>query len=569
MAAWRYSILGALEIERDGDVLRVERGRPRSLLAALVLRAGGTVPLVRLVEDVWGPAAPASADDLVRVYVSQLRKVLGDDAIITRPPGYALGAGEVDAAVFERAVARADEARSSDDKAAAAADYAEALALWRGQVCADAPVYGDAAATAAALAELRLTALEHRFDLELALGRHREAVPELERAVAEQPLRERLVEQLMVALYRSGRQADALETYRSLQARLSEDLGLFPAPDLQELQGRILRQDPALDLPTDGSGTVSPRKRRRWAVAAAALAIAGIAAGLAVWLAGGGNAPHVAGESLAVLAGNDGHVVRAVQLGGRPAAVAAAGRRIAVVDLAHANLIQLDMRLHRRGSIHLRAVPHAIASDGTRIWVTNGFQGTISRIDADGRITSAFRPEAGSVGVLALAFGESSLWVGSRDGALARLRPEATQASSVLRGLRDPAAIVVAYGSVWVAQSGSVDLLRVAPATNRVVARIPLGGIPTALAAADGSIWALTPLQNQVWRVSPGSNSVRAGLSVPADATALAAAGPAVWVSAGANGTLTRVDAAGSARLGHPIAGLASDGSDLVATTNA
>src|SRR5690349_5816926 len=123
MAGLRYRILGTLEIERDGVILRVERGRPRSLLAALVLRGGETVAALRLVEDVWGPAAPASAEDLVRVYVSQLRKALDNDAIITRPSGYALGPAEVDASVFERAVGHADELRGSGEQRAAAAAY--------------------------------------------------------------------------------------------------------------------------------------------------------------------------------------------------------------------------------------------------------------------------------------------------------------------------------------------------------------------------------------------------------------------------------------------------------------
>jgi predicted ATPase/DNA-binding SARP family transcriptional activator len=247
--ALEFRILGTLEVARDGEQLRLAGRLRRSLVALLVLHVGETVSSDRLIEELW-PAYDPGARARLQVYVSQLRKIFDRDgeALETRPGGYALVVepDAVDALRFERLAAVGREMLASGEPERAARTLSEALALWRGSPLGDLAYEPFAAAAVARLEELRLGAVEDRIDAELALGRHGELVAELERLVAEQPLRERLRGQLMLALYRSGRQADALSAFREARRVLREELGLEPGPELQELQQAILRQDAAL-----------------------------------------------------------------------------------------------------------------------------------------------------------------------------------------------------------------------------------------------------------------------------------------------------------------------------------
>jgi WD40 repeat protein/DNA-binding SARP family transcriptional activator len=234
-------VLGPVEVSVDGRELAVGGGKPRALLVMLALNADSTVSTERLIDGLWGERPPASATKLVQHYVSQLRRVLatnGDGAeIVTRGRGYQLcvGAGDVDARRFERLV--------SDGAPR------EALALWRGPPLDDVAGEPFAAAEIRRLEELRLAATERAIDADLDAGRYREVVGELDALVAEEPLREKLQAQRMLALYRSGRQADALAAYRRARATLVEEIGAEPGPELRRLHDAILRQDPALAPP--------------------------------------------------------------------------------------------------------------------------------------------------------------------------------------------------------------------------------------------------------------------------------------------------------------------------------
>jgi predicted ATPase/DNA-binding SARP family transcriptional activator len=223
-------------------------GAQRALLALLLLSANQVVSSDRLIEELWGERSPESGRTALQVRVSQLRKALGDAGtlVVTRAPGYVLevDAEQLDLARFERLVAEADDA----DPPAAAAKLREALALWRGPPLADLAYESFAQPAIARLAEVRLVVTEKRIDADLALGRHAEVAAELEALVAEHPLRERMRAQLMLALYRCGRQADALAVYQGARRELVEELGLEPSPPLRELEQSILRQDPSLDL---------------------------------------------------------------------------------------------------------------------------------------------------------------------------------------------------------------------------------------------------------------------------------------------------------------------------------
>jgi DNA-binding SARP family transcriptional activator len=223
-------------VVEDGRTLSIERGRQRALLGYLLLRANEVVARERLVDALWGELPPATAVTALHGYVSRLRRVLGDGRLETRAPGYLLHVAddELDLHRFRELLA--------EDR------HEEALALWRGPALDDLAFEDFAQAEIARLEELRLSAVEGRFERELAEGRHGAIVGELAAAVRDHGLRERLAGQLMLALYRSGRQAEALEAYRQTRTRLVEELGLEPGEELGRLQRLILAHDPSLDL---------------------------------------------------------------------------------------------------------------------------------------------------------------------------------------------------------------------------------------------------------------------------------------------------------------------------------
>jgi WD40 repeat protein/DNA-binding SARP family transcriptional activator len=234
-------VLGPVEARVGDRRVAIGAGKPRALLAMLALNTGSAVPAERLIDGLWGEEPPASAPKMLQGCVSQLRKSLaasGDGAeIVTRGRGYELrlGDGDVDARRFEELVASGSPR--------------EALALWRGPPLDDVATEPFAALEIRRLEELRLTAAEQAIERDLAAGRHAEVVPELDALVAQEPLRERLHGQRMLALYRSGRQADALEAYRRARAALVDAIGVEPGPELRRLHDAVLRQDPSLGLP--------------------------------------------------------------------------------------------------------------------------------------------------------------------------------------------------------------------------------------------------------------------------------------------------------------------------------
>ncbi len=240
-----FRILGPLTAVDDGRAVELPRRKHRALLAALLLRAGETVSGDRLIEDLWGESPPRTARDALQNYVSLLRKSLGSDVLVTREGGYLLDVSpdQVDAARFERLAAEAREIDMPDGRAE---KLREALGLWRGPALADLTYEPFAAVEIARLEELRLAATQDLIDAELELGRHADLVPELETLIQEHPFDERLRGQLMLALYRSGRQAEALEAYQAARRALDEELGLEPGPPLRELEQAILRHDASL-----------------------------------------------------------------------------------------------------------------------------------------------------------------------------------------------------------------------------------------------------------------------------------------------------------------------------------
>ena len=257
-----FRLLGKLEVEADGVDLTPARPKQRALLALLLLRVGEVAAIDDLVEGLWGRHPPETAQTALHGHISALRKRLGAERIETRPPGYRLllaGGDELDAHRFERAVAAA----RTDGPSARSRKLREALALFRGEPLSDFRYEEFAGPEAVRLDELRLTVVEEQIEAELELGRHAEVVPQLERLVVDHPLRERMRAQLMLALYRAGRQADALQAFQEARTRLVDELGIDPGPELQRLERQILNHDPELAGPEALSA--EPNLARAWA----------------------------------------------------------------------------------------------------------------------------------------------------------------------------------------------------------------------------------------------------------------------------------------------------------------
>lgn len=242
-------MLGPLEALDEGRPVPLGGAKQRAVLTALLLNANRVVSTEQLADALWGDSPPDTAATALQVYVSRLRKVLPPGTIATQPPGYVLRVApeDVDLARFQRLAEEGREALARGEPRAASARLREALGLWRGPPLADLGQGATARAEIVRLEELRHAALEDRIDADLALGLHAELVGEVEALVARHPLRERLRGQLMTALYRAGRQAEALETYRAARQTLRDELGIEPSAALQRLHTAILNQAPELE----------------------------------------------------------------------------------------------------------------------------------------------------------------------------------------------------------------------------------------------------------------------------------------------------------------------------------
>ena len=271
-----FRILGPLEVWSEGRQLPLGGLKPRALLAVLLLHANEVVAADRLIDDIWGEDSPKRAAAALRVNVSRLRKTLPADVLTTGPPGYfiRIEPDELDLHRFERLVDKGGSLLARGLAAEASERLREALALWRGPALADFAYESFAQAAIARLEEIRLAAVELRIEADLALGRHDELVGELQALVAEHPLRERLRMNLMTALYRSGRQAEALDAYQTARRALVDELGIEPSAALQGLERAILRQDPSLNVAAPAAAACRRAHRnvdRSWTITHEAL----------------------------------------------------------------------------------------------------------------------------------------------------------------------------------------------------------------------------------------------------------------------------------------------------------
>ena len=263
-----FRILGPLEARDETGPVELVGGKEKALLALLLLHADRVVPIDRLVDDLWGHEVPDSARKMVQIYVSHLRKRLPDELLRTRAPGYLadLDGHSLDLRRFEELVEHGHESLVQGRAKEAAAQFNQALALWRGPALAE---FQEpfAQLESSRLEEQRLACLEERIEAELALGRHAQLVAELDALVQHHPHRERLRGQLMLALYRSGRHAEALDAFQTFRRRLADELGIDPPPRLRELEGQMLRQEQSLDHvpePRPEPASLPPKPALAW-----------------------------------------------------------------------------------------------------------------------------------------------------------------------------------------------------------------------------------------------------------------------------------------------------------------
>lgn len=260
-----FGVLGTLLVRANRADVPITGAKLRALLAALLLQANRTVSQEALVEVVWDGHPPPEALGTLRSYIMRLRRTLGEagDRVVTRPSGYAIEVedGEFDLRRFQDARARAREYAAAGDWSAVSATLTGALALWRGEPLADVPVQESLRDDIGALVEERLQATHQRIAADIELGRHEDVLAELRELTARHPLHELFRGQFMLALYRSGRQAEALAAYRAARRLLIEELGVEPTPQLQTLHERILAADPALAAPEPQAPTAGASER--------------------------------------------------------------------------------------------------------------------------------------------------------------------------------------------------------------------------------------------------------------------------------------------------------------------
>jgi len=505
-------ILGPFQAFDDsGREVGLPTGRERALLVALVLRRGEVVSVDALLEVLWGDAAPSTAVKAVQGYVSHLRRVLGSDgAIVTQPPGYVLRipAEAVDAQQFESLAAEGWRTLE-DDREAALATFDRALALWRGPALAEFAFADFAQRDITRLEELRLETLEGRFEAMLGLGRHGAIVAELETRVAEHPLRERLRGQLMLALYRSGRQVEALEVYRKGRRLLADELGLEPGVELQRLEKAMLSQDPRLDVPETRAGpkpepAAAPPShaaarhptRRRIAAAAVLIAVAAAAATFGYLLLADEPAASVVvtPPTLAVIDPATNRVVASIPVGSKPVAVAAGAGGVWVGDARDGTITRVDPETRKVvKTIGIGAPVVDLAVGLGAVWAATGGFGEVVRIDPDvGAATQRIPlgdpedpvvPSVPSVGV-----GDGRVWAGVPVG-LARIDARSGEVvDTVDLDSTQALQIAVGGGAVWVTTIAN-RAKRVEASSGRPTAEFYAGGWVYPVALGGGATW--------------------------------------------------------------------------------
>ena len=555
-----FRILGPLEVLDGGRQIPLGGAKPRSLLALLLLARGRPVSTERLIDQIWDGRRPDTAHKIVQLHVSSLRKALGEERISTVERGYVLHLkeGELDVERFEEFA----EAASGAPPDEALKQLRVAFELVRGGPLDDLRLESWVGPEVAQLEELLLSATEARIAAELALGRHREVVRELERLVAAHPDREDLLRQLMLALYRCGRQTEALDAYRRAASRLRAELGLEPSPPLRQLERAILEHDPSLDLAERAGGAPGvgvARQRPRWPLLLVGAALVAAVAIAAVVIASDGDDEESFASlppGLTILDMPSGRVVASFALEDFPyPGLNAHDGRFSISSIGITEIDPATGRKLRRINSPLDESNHHLAL-GRDIWFTG--RRDLVRVDRElGREVDRYRlvDREYPNGLVGLAAGAGSLWVASKEaGEVLRVDPANGNVQARIP-MKSPLMLAYSRGAVW-AVSDQGGLQRIDASTNSVTAAAAVPKPLFWVAAGGGFAWTANETKGTVYKVDQ-TGQIVATYRTGDGARSVSFANGSVWVANGDAGTLSAIDAASGAirtyRFGRPL----------------
>ena len=558
-------MLGPVEATANSIPLELGGPKQRALLALLLLRANEVVPRERLIDELWGEAPPTAARDTVKVYVGRLRKTLSQNGsperLVTRGGGYLLRVepDELDLRRFERLVDEGSRANADGDAKTAASILREALALWHGPPLVDLGEVPFARAEQARLEELRLAAIEERIDADLALGRASAVIPELQQLSREHPYRERLHRQLMLALYRTGRQAEALSAYQEARTTLVEQLGIEPSKDLRELERAILEHDPALEPPpiTMQSReepqvvTATDRRRRLLVVGAASIVVVGGAIG-AVLHNRADATVKVHSNSVAVIDPGSNKLVDAVDVGREPAFVAVADGRVWAGNTQDDSVTEIDASSRTTiANIPVNDPPAGLVAGQKGVWVLTGAQNegskmALIRIDPshpDGETAEVALGTTNGYPRQPLALSGSTIWApGPSKRTLVRRDPTTLAPRGAVDVGGVASAIADSPDGVWATTWGN-RLLRISPYTDRPIDQpAAIGRYPFDVAVGGNAVWIASWGEDAVFRYDGATPSSSRSIAVGRAPVAVAYGFGSVWVACAGDGTIWRID---------------------------
>ncbi len=578
-----FRVLGPLEV-LDGDVsLSLGGAKQRALLAYLVVRANRVVSTESLIDVLWGEDSPETATHTLHVYVSQLRKVLRESGssdgaeLATEGRGYVLRVEEddIDLDRFERMVAAGREALAEGEDAEAASRLRQALGLWRGSPLSDLPYEGFPRQEITRLEELHLAAIEDRIEADLRLGRHTQLVGEIQALVRDHPLRERICGQLMLALYRSGRQAEALQVYRDTQVVLNTELGIDPSSSLQRLEGEILRQDPELDwqppVPEEERAAPPARSRSRLALVAIVPVVVAAAVTIGVIaIPGEGPAPpsSVGPNEVGRIDPSTAELDASIPTAGTGAgSLAWADGSLWVANTLSGTVARIDPGTNKVSqSIPTEGAPTDLAAGEGAVWVLNGFEGELRAIDPrTNQVTATIAVPEGSSEV---AVGAGFVWITSPlDVSVTKVNPEPVEVVGAVRlgppGSGSPEAIAIGEEAIWVGDGLAPAMWKIDPTTDAVLANPGLRGVPTAIAVApDGRVWVVSHDESLVTVMDPTSLHATT-YPVGRGPTGIVVGEEGVWIVESLDDSVSSIDPSSGAILATVAVGDAPQGIGL------
>jgi YVTN family beta-propeller protein len=576
-----------VELRLDDQVVALGAPKQRALLALLALHANEHVSADRLSEGLWGEQQPATAPKMVQLYVSRLRKELdsSDAEIVTRGRGYELRIAPeaVDALEFERAVDAGDAGR--------------ALALWGGAPLDDLAGEPFAAEQIRRLEDLWLRARELAIDAALERGDELGALRDAEELLAEHPFREHLQAQRMLALYRAGRQAEALKAYHEARRRLMDEVGIEPGPELRALNDAILAQDPALGADATPPRPVAAARRPSRPIAAAvAVGVVVVVAVLVATQSSSQGDVTVQPDSIAIIDPAHNRVSGDIPVQSEPGPIGAADGHVWVLNLGSDTLTRIEAANRTVAESAATGGPspaQSLAVVPRNVWMLSGCQEGGQEADVL-RLDTTLRPISipeNTVGVpldLPIERGQHQvpLTAGAQCG-LAALGRAIWIATPVIEGIArlditpptspevDPTAvrrlpfvpsvIAAGMGSVWVRDPRASAIWRLDPRTLKRTAVVQTGTNPVAIAVGGGAVWTANAGDGSVSRIDPRGNVSLHAITVGAGPVALAIGDDAVWVANAQDGTVSRIDPAtnrvvATIKLDHHPVGVAVEG---------